>query len=156
MFNIFSSCIEGCIEDIIYFIDLGISVNDKSLCDRTPLSYASEHGHSECVKFLLQAGANADEPAYNEWTPLYWASYNNHTETAKLLLDYGANAHKTVHGWIPLFIAAKQDHIEMVKLLIDHSNLNFTTFEGQRVFDVATGDSKQYILSLYHLNQRTR
>ena len=55
----------------------------------TPLHFATEHNHYDCVKLLLNAGARTD--VFDFETPLHTAFRHNFFDVAQLLLDGGAS-----------------------------------------------------------------
>jgi hypothetical protein len=57
----------------------------------TALSFASQGGHSETVRYLISKGAAVNAGTYYGVTPLMYAVAGNHLETAKCLLKDGAD-----------------------------------------------------------------
>jgi RNA polymerase sigma factor (sigma-70 family) len=64
------------------------------LAQRSPLTYAAEHGHLEIVRKLLALGADPNQPETlcGRGGALFEASANNHLDVAELLLQHGADA----------------------------------------------------------------
>ncbi len=61
---------------------------------RSPLTYAAQHGHIEIARKLLALGADPNQPETlsSRGGALFAASAGNHLEVAKLLLQHGADA----------------------------------------------------------------
>lgn len=62
-------------------------VDAKNIFQRTPLHYASEEGHAECVKLLLEDNSDVNAKDDAQITPLHEASENAHLESVKFLLE---------------------------------------------------------------------
>ena len=64
------------------------------LAQRSPLTYAAEHGHLEIVHKLLALGADPNQPETlcGRGGALFEASANNHLDVAALLLQHSADA----------------------------------------------------------------
>ena len=58
---------------------------------RTPLMWASYHGHAGIIKALLAAGSDANATSNQGWTALISACYNGRLEAARALVASGAN-----------------------------------------------------------------
>ncbi|GMF31430.1 unnamed protein product [Phytophthora lilii] len=57
----------------------------------TPLAFAAQNGHLECVRVLLANGARVDLGDKLKKTPLILAVKNGHTRVAAMLINGGAN-----------------------------------------------------------------
>jgi len=94
-------------------------VNSKDEGLRSPLSYATENGHSEIVQQFL-ALADIDVNSRDDRrlrSPLWYATKNGHSEIAQLFMarvDVGVDA-KDKYGRSPLWYAAKNEHLEIVQ-----------------------------------------
>jgi ankyrin repeat protein len=86
------------------------------LCES--LHFASENGHSECIKILLDHGANVHLKNNYERTSakaLHIAVLNGHIECMKILLDHRTDINdKDNNGCTPLHWASQ--HENLVKL----------------------------------------
>ena len=77
------------------------------------LTYASENGYVDEVKYLLNNGA--DVHAENDYA-LRWASFWGHTDVVKILIDYGVDVHS---NWA-LTISSINKHTDIVNLLLKY------------------------------------
>jgi hypothetical protein len=95
-------------------------IDAKDNCGQTPLSHASEQGHTAVVKLLLGTG-KVDVDTKDVWgcTPLMLAAEDGHTAVVKLLLDTGkADCHcKDEDDETALSWAIRRGHEAVVKLL---------------------------------------
>ena len=86
---------------------------------KTPLYWASYHGHVEVVKSLLAAEVEVDKADNSGETPLYGASRYGHLDVVKTLLAAGAEVNKVDStGVTPLYRASSNGHLEVVKTLL--------------------------------------
>lgn len=87
---------------------------------RSPLLWASEHGYTDLVGFLLDHGANIEDWADEGESPLMLAAYEGYRDTVQLLLDRGADpCHRTKNGWSVLDFAELKNHDDLAELLRD-------------------------------------
>ena len=89
----------------------------------TPLIFAAQLGHTECVEMLLSAGAIVDVSVANSWQAIHWASsdgLSSHADLLRLLLQHGAchNA-RTDKNETPLALACKKGFAADVRVLIE-------------------------------------
>ena len=77
--------------------------------DWTPLMWASQGGHANCVELLLRAGADVNVRVFDDaadYTPLIEAAYWGRLGVVKLLLDAAAEVDAaTANGCTALFMA---------------------------------------------------
>jgi ankyrin repeat protein len=107
----------------------GIDVNQAKNYGWTPLSVASEKGHSECMSLLLgKQGIDVNQALDNGSTPLHVGSEKGHTECVSLLLAMpGINVNKAMHdGRTPLSIAIQNHHARVAQIFYhrDHQAMN--------------------------------
>ena len=76
-----------------------------------PLSYASENGNLEIVKYLIEHGALIYHSVVD-------ASKNGHLEVVKYLTDHGANIRNPL-GFLALKFAISHGHLDVVKYLVE-------------------------------------
>jgi ankyrin repeat protein len=112
-------------------VDLQVSTNNEPLiCKKTPLHLAAEHGHFECVAFLLQE-CKVDPNRQDSWgkTPLFCALGNESEkiECVRVLLeDSRTNPNiaedededMDLEGDTPLHHSVKNNYSLCVRLLI--------------------------------------
>ena len=97
------------------------NIQDPHVIDRrinTPLHYAAERGHFDCVQLLLDHGANVNAVNENGYTPLHMGV--KYLAVTKILLKNGANPNLKTYdgGESPLHIAIQQRHVTMVSRAI--------------------------------------
>ncbi|KAL7787576.1 hypothetical protein V8C43DRAFT_316829 [Trichoderma afarasin] len=111
----------GNINTMKELMDGGAFPNTQDDFFRTPLSYASEMGHSSAVQMLL--GDERVDPNAKDregFTPLLWAAENWHEATMRLLLlQSGAEVNaKDESGWTALRSTVWKRREEIIKLLL--------------------------------------
>jgi len=85
----------------------------------TPLHFAAQNGHTECVAALLDAKADANKSDDSGYTPLHVAAQEGHTECVAALLAANVDANRsTKSGTTPLYYAAQNGHTECVEALL--------------------------------------
>ncbi|KAL6799555.1 hypothetical protein GGI42DRAFT_327833 [Trichoderma sp. SZMC 28013] len=101
-------------------IDGGAFPNTQDARYRTPLSYASEMGHTSAIQILL--GDQRVDPNAKDtkgFTPLEWAARNGHEAVVKLLVQGGADPEaKEDEGRTLLMRATIEKEEATVKLLL--------------------------------------
>ena len=139
--NVFIAAAKGSVDDIRYFIDQGVDVNEKSNEDfenqvytndsrkiildinGTPLHYAAHHNPDiEVVKYLIEKGADANAKTDVGVTPPDLAAgHNPNMEILKYLVENGADANlKDGRDWTPLHYAALHNsNVEVLEYLIE-------------------------------------
>ncbi|KAF3066896.1 putative ankyrin repeat protein [Trichoderma lentiforme] len=117
---------------------------------RTPLSYASEMGHSSAVQMLL--GDQRVDPNAKDrqgFTPLMWAAENRHEATMKLLLVLkGADLNAKNNRRTLLMQAVINGHAEIVKLLLQRGADPNTEVYGERPLSLAVKNGHAEIVKL--------
>ncbi|XP_023933463.1 ankyrin repeat, SAM and basic leucine zipper domain-containing protein 1 [Lingula anatina] len=96
-------------------------INVQGFAGMTPLHWAADHGHTQCVQLLLQHGADTMIQDWGGSSPLHWAAGNGRTQCVQLLLEHGADA--SIEDWeerTPLHLAAEHGHTQCVQLLLQH------------------------------------
>ncbi len=148
----------GDLEELKRLVEGGHDVNQRDRWETTPLMFAAQKGHTDCVKFLLQNGAHfnmfdAAKIGMLEWlkrlvdgggdvnqrdgylkrTPLMWAAGNGHTDCVEYLIQNGAKLDlKDEDGWTALHYAALGGHLEVMKKLVEGGqDVNEGDFRGR-------------------------
>ncbi|WP_087024074.1 ankyrin repeat domain-containing protein [Thaumasiovibrio subtropicus] len=86
-----------------FLIDSGLDVNLQDCYGATPLQYAVQNRHGECVRVLLENNANPNTLCEDGRTPLkssYRGSNVDH-DVIELLIKYGADVFAVGTGSIP-------------------------------------------------------
>jgi ankyrin repeat protein len=101
--------------------DFSKYINTRDKTGRTPLSWASERGDEEAMRYLLQHGADIEIPDHNHWTPLRYASLAPTTKAMRLLLEQDAVVAPERHYQTNAMhdVAYHKRDLEYVKLLED-------------------------------------
>ncbi len=139
---------EGNLKEVIRLLDNGADIEEKDLCDRSPLNNtimsrgpnievikllldrganinsalhdAASFGHIEIVKLFIGRGVDVNGKDHNGRSVLHCVSGPSRTEIMKFLLDNGADVNQqTKYGDSPLHIAIYYGSKEAVKLLLD-------------------------------------
>lgn len=124
----------GDLEAVKAFIAKGVDINtrEKNYDQDTALTFASNLGHTEIVKYLLEKGANVNLSDANGRTPLWYASGVDNFENVKLLINAGADVNKRPkNGETAIIRAACNGQTETIKLLLaKKANINDKTDEN--------------------------
>lgn len=97
-----------------------VDIRDIEEIGRTPLIWASSHGHLELAKLLVGHGADISLPDKLGNTPLLTAVQEGHFQVAQLLVDSGAGVTASSNGGhSPLFFACMNGNVPITELLID-------------------------------------
>ncbi|KAI6653575.1 Serine/threonine-protein phosphatase 6 regulatory ankyrin repeat subunit A-like isoform X1 [Oopsacas minuta] len=97
-----------------------MNTNARDKCERTPLYYAIEEGHPDCVKVLLRN--QADPELVVDGTgqkAVHLAVENDKRQILKILLDFGARPDEaTQEGVTPLLLSIRKDYAHILQLLL--------------------------------------
>lgn len=90
MYPLHYAAMRGKTKKIGELLNDGIYVDDRDVCEFTPLILAAWGGHLKICKRLIVIGANINSKTCNGWTPLFMATSSSHSETAEFLKSKGA------------------------------------------------------------------
>jgi inhibitor of Bruton tyrosine kinase len=89
--NLFQSCEENNVDNLLYILTNGTSPNERDDFGRTSLHICCTYGSCECVAILLRYHADYSLQDYeNGWTPLHRSLYFGFIKITFLLLKAGA------------------------------------------------------------------
>ena len=165
------AAISGHAEIVEYFLKnrRALSAKDK-LLRLTPLNYAVQNGHFECVKLIcdkmdknkiMRPFLDSDLKDRNYASHLKKGYYKNYVihvavenedfEMVKYLCDKVKNLIVTnEYGDTPIHLAASVGHLEMVKYLMSFtSNPNVTNATGKTPMDLAIENSHQEVVEYF-------
>ena len=97
-----------------------MDTNARDKCDRTPLYYAIEEGHPDCVKVLLRNQADPELAVDGTGQKaVHLAVENDKRQILKILLDFGARPDEaTPEGVTPLLLSIRKDYAHILQLLL--------------------------------------
>ena len=97
-----------------------MDTNARDKCDRTPLYYAIEEGHPDCVKVLLRNQADPELAVDGTGQKsVHLAVENDERQILKILLDFGARPDEATHeGVTPLLLSIRKDYAHILQLLL--------------------------------------
>eukprot|EP00111_Clytia_hemisphaerica_P008643 TCONS_00025264-protein len=102
-----------CLNELLPFVK--DQINGTDINGWTPLMYACELGHFECMKVLHECGASVEVKDANWTTPLHLASARGNLDAIQYLLKAGHSVNcQDIHGWLPLFYANFQTDKQIV------------------------------------------
>ena len=122
---------------VVTLLSFGAEPNVMDNKLNTPLTLASNQGHTLCARLLLEAGALADPvlpPGVKFGSPLNCASRNaTDPLLIKTLLDFDADVEAGgVDGVTPLLHAARSKPVSFAKLLLDYgADINAKSKDGR-------------------------
>lgn len=95
--------------------------HSKSFDDKSILHLASEHGHTDLVKYLVNLKADVNTKTGRNETPLHEAALNGHLEVVKILIYNKADINiASVDGLTPLHNAVETGREKIVEILLQH------------------------------------
>ncbi|KAF2228994.1 ankyrin [Viridothelium virens] len=101
---------------------LGLEVDVKDACNRTPLWWAADRGHEAIVRLLLETGkVDVDSRDIIGKTPLGQAAVQGHEAVVRLLVETGkvdVNSRDDIKC-TPLCVAAFHGHEAVMRLLLE-------------------------------------
>lgn len=115
----------GCNALIWELLSLGYDADGRDLVNRSPLWWASYHGHETVVELLLKHGNIEVTPvdAIKKFTPLSIAAEYGMISIAKMLLACGDVDVNCGTRNPPLVIAVEEGHYEIINLLLEREDI---------------------------------
>lgn len=115
----------GCNALIWELLSLGYDADGRDLVNRSPLWWASYHGHETVVELLLKHGNIEVTPvdAIKKFTPLSIAAEYDMISIAKMLLACGDVDVNCGPRNPPLVIAVENGHHEIINLLLEREDI---------------------------------
>lgn len=143
----------GNMEMAKYLVQKGAKIDVKNIGNGTPYYWActSTPIKYEMAKYIASRGADVNFRFNGSNTYLIdSAQYPWRIDTLKCLVDSGANLDlQTNLGDTALHWAAFKGNVEAVKYLIEKgAKIDIKNNGGYTVFDVATGEAKNYLLTI--------
>lgn len=139
---------------VITFLSFGAEPTITDNKFNTPLTLASNQGHTSCVRLLPEAGASAN-PVHASGvrfgSPLNCAARNaSDPLLIKTLLDFDADVEASgVDGVTPLLHVARGKPVSFAKLLPDYgANINATSNDGRTALTTAIIHNNHSVLRL--------
>jgi hypothetical protein len=120
--ELYAAARDGDVEKVRLLLEAGADVNwaNEAEGQFTPLIFAAQNGHTECVRLLLAApGININQAGQDGVTPLFCAAGLGHKECVRLLLAApGININQAAQdGTTPLSAATYKGHTECANLI---------------------------------------
>ena len=120
--TIFKYAAEGNIEGLKSLLKNNLSLlESKDNNGKTALSFATEKGQTETVKFLIGKGADVNTQSNYGTTPLHYAAFYNYAEVLQILIDNKAKL-DLYSNFIPtpISFAASRGNTIIVLMLIEN------------------------------------
>jgi ankyrin repeat protein/WD40 repeat protein len=109
--SLFIACKNGNVEAARLLLEAGAEIDRAMENGATPLSIASDKGHSSIVALL--------EEHLDSKFPLHAAAKTGDVEAMTQLLDGGAEVDAKKDGRTPLFVACEGGHVDAARLLLE-------------------------------------
>lgn len=139
--ELIKACEKDDLEKVKSLIGKGLDI-DLEYKFWTPLTKASEKGHSDIVEYLVENGAKINKENGHDWTALMCASMNSRFEVVKYLVEKGANINiKNDEGWTALMLASNEDeeYLDIIKYLVDNgADINIKNNDGDTALILAS------------------
>jgi len=118
------ACRSNYVEIAKALVERGVSVNEDSFSNSSPLTASAMRGYQDLVTYLLEKKANVNNVTNSGDTPLSLAIWKNHPPVALKLLEAKADASRIdSFGDTVLVDACKGGDLELVKKLLETGQL---------------------------------
>ena len=118
--KLIKACEDRDLEKVKSLIGKGLDI-DLEYKFWTPLTKASEKGHSDIVEYLVENGAKINEENSYGWTALMCASMNGRLDIVEYLVENGADVNIINNaGNTALILALMDGHLDIVEYLIEN------------------------------------
>ena len=134
----------------------GLDINTPTLCNRTPLLWASLSSSGEFIETLIDLGANVNaQRTDDKVTPLLLSAGWNNFMAVYLLLDHGADANiANADGDSPLHRAVSDGFFYIAKRLVKKgSNVNLQNKEGRTPLYLGVKNKHKQLIKLLIENE---
>ena len=116
--NVVAAAQAGSSDQVRALLDDGGSSNARDAFEGTAaLSWASRHGHTECVELLVYRRAMIDATDQLGWTALMEASAGSHLDAVGVLLAAGANVRLENRNYESALSLAREVQLQVTPLL---------------------------------------
>ena len=114
------ACRSGALAVVKMLVKAGAGVRDTDNFGNTCLIFASCHGHTETVRYLVGLKeVDVNHKSDDGWSALVSAVCEKHADVVEVLIDAGADIEeKDDKGRSPLLVASDAANVEIVKLLV--------------------------------------
>lgn len=114
---------QGDINQVIYFLRLGVDTNYVDSAGYLPLHHACVYGQYQIAEILLEWGSDYTSFLSGQ-APIVLAAQHGHVNLLRLLLDYGASVEESGKAGVPpLHTALQQGHYSVVDFLLQQGAL---------------------------------
>jgi ankyrin repeat protein len=138
------AAIVGNLVHLNFIAGLGARVNmtgrgvHSLLGNWTALHFASDNGHTECVRSLLDRGAMIDAQTEYGWTALHLACYGGHLDVVRLLCERGAQMdQQIISGGTALYWASFKNRIDIARYLCERGANTLLKSNGETPYTCA-------------------
>ena len=114
---------------LVYFIELGVDVNQRNEDKDGILHYIAYYGQYDLMNYLISKNADVNIKSDKDLTPLHLAVNQGYSKIVKLLYENGADINKKgQYGKTALHLAAANGHYQIADFLVEHgAELECTT-----------------------------
>lgn len=137
---------------VLYLLDEGVDIDQRSIDGRTALYYASRVGNHGVVTALLERGADPLIADLNGSTPLIIATHFGHVRVVEALLAHGCGDvnHRTFAGGMSaLHVACWEGNVNVVRLLLEAGgDLTSVDEDGRTPLDLAVLQESARVVQL--------